>query len=551
MKNLVQNIFFTKFTLFSISALLSCLFFASQTSPVHASSIYDTTWRSTNDLSLQSPSCGTVNKASEITAQLNSSVGWPQGGYWWAPNDTVRDYYQDITTGTTPGFISLVKTHQVGTNWTWVSVYAQQGSSFYSIWVNDANLGRHARIPGPSFDTTSFSGQWLSFRLNDSTCDMTFGSIGGTSVAFLSSDDSGDTYSMENIDLHFYNGATFNQNKPSGYSGPDLGTYSDSDSDGLTSEKEFEQDTSDTEKDTDNDGLGDMVESVWNPVRDDVFCKTSVSPYICAYPDPKKKDVYVEVDWMNDGTTNYKPTSTQLELVRDMFDDQDINLHFDMGEYGGGNEVATYTSPLLWEEVSTRIDYFDYKSGGNGITANFSTDRESIWHYMITGNTYTKDIDPQGSTGWASAMGSNIFIALGPIKSANSLVSEDRAIANTIAHELGHNLCLSSVRIYNEQPASCAYAGIDNKEDEPGDDYYNLEDYESVMNYRYQLTDRDDIGVVNYSDGGNVTDDHDDWGAVHSGLGKFNASHTPYVELGARNGNYSLNLDPDGNVILE
>jgi len=344
--------------------------------------------------------------------------------------------------------------------------------------------------------------------------------------------------------------STYPVTYPSGYVGDNIpdGTAIDHDGDGLSAAQEFIQGTSDGSTDTDNDGIDDLKESIWFEDRDDVFCKMSVSPHVCAYPDPKKKDVYVEVDWMNDGKTDYKPTSTQLGLVIDMFDEHDINLHFDAGQYGGGNELTTYTSSLLNSIAPNEVDYFDYKSGGDGITANFSSDRESVWHYMITGNTYTEDVDPSGSSGWATAMGSNIFIAIGIVKDDENVVSEDRAIANTIAHELGHNLCLTSTRLYNEQPAQCAYAGIDNKETD--DDYYDLESYESVMNYRYQLTDKDDIGVVDYSDGSN-TEDHDDWGAIQSGLGKFNIPRTLYVEFGARSSNNNnLNLDPDGNVIV-
>lgn len=540
--------------LFAFLALSLSLSFASLSSITYAASDYDDTWRSTSDLSLESPSCGSVDKGSEIISQLASDSGWPRGGYAWAPNDDVRDYYRAIAAGTTPGFISLVKTHQVGEDWTWISVYAQQGSSFYALWGDDSASGHYARIPGPSFDTTSYSGSWLGFKLDDSTCNMTFGTIGGTSVAHISNDGEGSVFSMENIYLHFYNGATFDQNLPYGYAGTSLGTYTDFDGDSLTSGQEFEQGTLDTTTDSDGDGINDMIESVWYLDRDDVFCKTSVSPHVCTYPDPTKQDVYVEVDWMDDGTTTYKPSSIQLGLVVDMFDDHNINLHFDTGEYGGGNELSVYDSPLLNTATTGEIDYFDYKSGGDGVGANFSADRNNVWHYMITGDTYTNEINPSASSGWATLMGSNIFIAIGVIRDNKFLASEDRAIANTIAHEIGHNLCLSSNRVYNEQPAACAYAGIDNKSglapiNNP-DNYFNLEDYQSVMNYRYQLTDKDDLGVVNYSDGGNVVDDHDDWLAIRDGLGKFNAPRTLYVEFGAR-GSHAYNFDPEGNVILE
>ncbi|MGB4762073.1 MAG: hypothetical protein WBP12_01790 [Candidatus Saccharimonas sp.] len=154
-------------------------------------------------------------------------------------------------------------------------------------------------------------------------------------------------------------------------------------------------------------------------------------------------------------------------------------------------------------------------------------------------------------------MSDSIFISTGLINASGSIASlnRDRAIANTIAHEIGHNLCLTSTQLYNEQPSQCVYAGIDNNGDEEeGDnlDYYNLANYESVMNYLYQLTDDQDLGYVDYSDGSNTTDDHDDWNAVSIGLGKFNIERTYYTEFGARSSQANtFDLDPDGNVIID
>lgn len=399
-------------------------------------------------------------------------------------------------------------------------------------------------------NTRSFYIDYYSWGNPNPRCDVHVGYWNNYGKATIAVDgNTNEKFVYINYDITYPQ--DYEGNVPSDASG-------DADSDGLTLAQESAIGTSDSDMDgdTDNDGLSDFIESPWNTNRDDQFCDTS-TPKNCAYPDPLKKDVYVEMDWMHNGSTDYKPTSTQIGLVISMFNDHNINLHIDAGEYGGGNELTTYESPLLNQPSSTQIDYYDYKSGGNGISSNFASDRAGIWHYMISSNRYTYDVDPADSSGWASVMGSNTFIALGYILDDNSVASQDRAVANTIAHELGHNICLSPTRKYNEQPAQCVYQGIDNGDS--GSSYYNLENYESVMNYRYQLTDYDDLGVVKYSEGTNTTNDHDDWSGINSAVGLFNAPRTLYTEFGAgkqrsavrsNTNTSSNNLDPDGNVVI-
>lgn len=314
---------------------------------------------------------------------------------------------------------------------------------------------------------------------------------------------------------------TYSVNYPSGYSGVLLPSPS---------------------ADTDGDGLRNYIESQWYPGRDDIFCGTQ-----CAYPNPVEKDLYVELDWMKDGFDEYKPSSTQLNLVKDMFEDKNINFHIDTGQFGGGNELATYTASLPNSDRDNEVDAGDYKLGGDGISANFSTDRESIWHYMIAGNQYIdgNDTGPSGSSGWAEVLGDQSFIAMGIVENASGVVSVDRAVANSIAHELGHNLCLDTTQYYIQQPEECVYSGIDNSDS--NDAFYHLLNYESVMNYRYQLTDVDDMGVVDYSNGSHGSGDHDDWTGVMLGMGGFSGERT---EIGMQRG-WLYPRSPDGTIIAQ
>ncbi len=345
---------------------------------------------------------------------------------------------------------------------------------------------------------------------------------------------------------------------PSGYEGElvEDGSNIDADGDGLNLLQEMKQGTSDNKKDTDGDGIDDLKESIWFPDRDEVFCDTNATPYVCAYPNPLVQDLYIEIDWMYDPIADrtFKPTSTQLGLVEAMFANEGINLHIDIGQFGGGEQLADYEEYLRQESISGIPDFLDFKRGGDNINRNFAEKRQDIWRYLIYGNGFSNNDGNSESSGWAVTLGDNLFVAGGLIEDSESnLFDLDRAIAGTMAHEIGHSLCLSSVRYYFEQPAECAYAGIDNSSGEgdpsEADTHYDLSTYESVMNYYYQLTriDKGDLGVVNYSYGTNLPDDHNDWSAVKMGIGKFSGSHTLYVEFGAH---HKLKL-LEGRVVVE
>ena len=320
---------------------------------------------------------------------------------------------------------------------------------------------------------------------------------------------------------------------PSGYEGivvPNSAATTDYDDDGLTTAQEQSQNTSDAKKDSDGDGLNDLVESQWYPDYDEVFCDTS-TPKNCADPNPTKKDIYVEIDWMYDASSSrlLKPTSTQLGILTALYNDHDILFHADTGQYGGGEVLLSYIHTLKLAPDPLIPDASDLKA------SNFSTARENIWRYMIYGYEFS---DTPGSSGSAEASGDDIFISGGLVEDNQNTVSKDRAVAGTMAHEIGHTLCLSPALAYIEQPVECIYGGIDNKTNKPAN-------YESVMNYRYQLTDEDDMGRVDYSDGSHGVGDHNDWSAISVGMGHFGGTKT---YLGARVATSNKTFDPASTI---
>lgn len=294
-------------------------------------------------------------------------------------------------------------------------------------------------------------------------------------------------------------------NYPAGYEGIEVSdVMEDMDDDGLNETQEQVQGTLDSSKDTDGDGLDDYIESRWYPDRTSIFCGS-----LCAYPSPIEKDVYIEVDWMNSPSDgSYQPSNAQLNQVISAFEDRGINVHFDTGQYGGGNELSSYEGILPFAQDSNNFDFYDYKNGTTTTNINFDSDRERIWHYMISGHQYAENT---GSSGVSYAGDDDFFVSYGLIKDSQSsfgYTSLDTAIAGTIIHELGHNLCLTNASVYGGQAAECMYGGIDNVS--------ASSDYESSMNYSYQMF------MVDYSNGINgVPNDHNDWYAVDVGMKDF------------------------------
>lgn len=324
---------------------------------------------------------------------------------------------------------------------------------------------------------------------------------------------------------------TYPVNYPEDYEGelvPLPNINADHDGDGLNALREMQQGTLDNNPDTDGDGIDDFKESIWFPDRDDVFCDTSTSPYTCAYPDPKKKDLYVEVDWMYDPVANrsFKPTSTQIAKLEGAFTAKDINFHADTGQFGGGNELQSYEEYLHITSSPSHVDFADFKNGHGSYPANYSPNRNGVWRYMISG--YRMHEYPNVS-GLAEVGGSDSFISNGLVEDTFAYFNLDDAIAGTMIHELGHNLCLNKTLVYEQQPSLCAYSGVDSLS--------GGENYLSSMNYAYQ------VFMVDYSDGSHGSHDHDDWSAVMQGISLFTKTHTPLSALGKSNEKDGLAFD--------
>jgi hypothetical protein len=205
---------------------------------------------------------------------------------------------------------------------------------------------------------------------------------------------------------------------------------------------------------------------------------------------PLKQNILLEYDWMNDstgcGSHSHRPTAAMVNLVTASFASAPVNnpdgttgivaIH-DYGQGGaftGGNLMAG-------TNITGGVNGADFQNKKNN---NFASNRNGYFHYVINPHVYT---DFPGSSGQAELPGDDLIVSLG------CFVFPIENTANTILHELGHNLNLRH----------------------GGDEDCNWKpNYNSVMNYRFQFpgvdTDCDAVGssgeanTLDYSRGSRI-----------------------------------------------
>jgi hypothetical protein len=233
--------------------------------------------------------------------------------------------------------------------------------------------------------------------------------------------------------------------------------------------------TSPSDSDTDNDGLKDGDE-VLGSVGGLNLPGMGVSPL--------KRDILLEYDWFDDAVDcsahSHQPTANSIAKVLAMFatapgsnpdGTTGINVVQDYGQGGQftGGTVISDADAVIAGGVSG-ADFLAYKA------ANFASNRNGYFHYVLMPHRYNMT---SGSSGQAEIQGDDLIVSL---YCANS----DQNVANTIAHELGHNLNLR-------------HGGNEDVNYKPN--------YNSVMNYQYQFPGIDNDctlpgnGVLSYSIG--------------------------------------------------
>lgn len=203
---------------------------------------------------------------------------------------------------------------------------------------------------------------------------------------------------------------------------------------------------------------------------------------------PLHKDIFLEYDWFDDsnGCTahTHRPTAAQISSVTAAFaaaplSNPDgvngITLHNDYGQGGvftSGTVVADADGVLVGDVFGTEFRAVK--------AANFAPLRQGYFHYVVLPHNYNTN---STSSGYAELPGNDLIVSLQCSLSTSN-------VANTIMHELGHNLNLQ-----HGGNTGCNYKP----------------NYNSVMNYRFQFNgidnncDPNGNGVLSYSTGTRIT----------------------------------------------
>jgi parallel beta-helix repeat protein len=267
------------------------------------------------------------------------------------------------------------------------------------------------------------------------------------------------------------------------------------------------------EKDTDGDGCPDWWEKKYDydPIAwDDHYIldpdndglNNNEECYTDGFgSDPFYKDIFIEVDWFESkeqGVTN-KPPDDLLKTMKSSFKKHDINLHVDIGNLGGGEEIS----------YSDEINLLDLRDlyWKNFLNNDLDNPRKGIFRYAIIMNHIKELYSGCVFIGWDHL--DTIVIAAQQIKESIKDASRDQIIVGGLMHELGHLLGL----IVDD------YDGIDNDESYAilRKSFWKYNTYKSVMNYRYVYS------LLDFSDGTHGKNDFNDWGNLD--LSFFKNSH--------------------------
>jgi hypothetical protein len=253
-------------------------------------------------------------------------------------------------------------------------------------------------------------------------------------------------------------------------------------------------------RDSDGDGLPDEWE------LHGVTVDTPAGPRFVDLPamgaDPRRPDIFVQIDWMADAEHDQRPSPAAIALVVRAFANSPyvsptgsvgIALHVDAGADSllGDPDVRwgrlSRARILPWQKnlgsaASGSYDWSAFEAIRNARGGFVDTGRAPIFHYAVFGAFHDLD-DPHGwgASGNSRGIGgTDLLVTLGNFTNG---VGAPREQAGTLMHELGHNLGLR-------------HGGCDDTNLKAG--------YASVMNYAYQMegvTRGGMEGVIDYSRG--------------------------------------------------
>jgi hypothetical protein len=245
--------------------------------------------------------------------------------------------------------------------------------------------------------------------------------------------------------------------------------------------------------DTDGDGLPDVWETNGLDLNGDGIPEVDL-PAMGA--DPRHKDIFVEVDWMErpnthclafhlfcSGGRSFRPNQRALDDVRASFDaspvsnpdgSSGIHIHIDSGsnavmdpvtgaKWGNRSQSGQvpYSQSLGTIVIPTRSTY-DWSQYDALKASNFDSARADVFHYALYADTFANT----NSSGLARDIPADSFMVTSGYWRNGFSTREE---SGTFMHELGHTLGLTHGGSIDE-------GAINGKPN-----------YQSIMNYRWQM----------------------------------------------------------------
>jgi len=269
--------------------------------------------------------------------------------------------------------------------------------------------------------------------------------------------------------------------------------------------------------DTDEDGVPDWWEEKWGYNPDSWDDHSNLDPdedglnnieecYTDPYnSNPFYRDIFLEIDWVeSQSQESNKPEEEMINRAINVFKEHEINLHVDVGNLDGGEEIpyaTNFSFPYLCEL------YWNYF-----LHNNLNNPRKGIFHYGIICD-YGPDVNFP-FMGWNHL--DSFLISAEILQKKVPQYSRSCLIMGGAVHHLGHTLGL----------LADTYGGIDNLGTVPFTiQWLKYRNYKSCMNYYYKYK------LFSYSDGLHGFGDFDDWNNLDFSFFKNSHFEWPRFEI--------------------